>query len=133
MNEPKNENTPIKSNSTRRKFIKGAAVASAAASTTMPVESFAQVAGSDQVKVGMSGCGGRNSGAIVQNLTGSDNARLVAMAEAFADKIDGTGPRGSGLPKIQAQLDKAGKSDQIDVPDSRRYTGFDLQASGRRS
>jgi len=124
MNKSKNEKLPIESSATRRKFIKGTAVATVAAST-LPVESYAQVAGSDQVKVGMIGCGGRNSGAIIQNLTGSDNARLVAMADAFEDKIDGTGPRGSGLPKIQAQLDKAGKTDQIDVPKSRQYAGFD--------
>lgn len=107
----------------RRKFLAGTAAAGAA--SALPVELSAQVAGSDQIKVGMVGCGGRNSGAIIQNLNANDSAQLVAVAEAFADKIDGTGPRGSGLPVIQAQLEKMGKGAQIDVPASRQYVGFD--------
>jgi len=108
----------------RRKFLAGAAGVTAAAST-LPIESFAQVAGSDEVKVGMIGVGGRNSGAIVQNLTANDGARLVAVCDAFADKIDGTGPRASGLPKITENLDKQGKGKQVDVPASRQYAGFE--------
>lgn len=116
------ENSPQES-TTRRKFVKGTAATAAAAA--LPVESYAQVAGSDQVKVGMVGVGGRNSGAIVQNLTASDSAVLYAMADAFQDKIDGTGPRGKGLPAIQKQLEKDNKSAQVDVPESRQYAGFD--------
>ncbi|MEO0415349.1 MAG: Gfo/Idh/MocA family oxidoreductase [Verrucomicrobiota bacterium] len=108
----------------RRKFLAGA-TAAAGAVAALPVELSAQVAGSDEVKVGMIGVGGRNAGAIIQNLNANDGARLVAVADAFADKIDGTGPRGSGLPVIKAQLDKKGKSSQYDVPASRQYAGFD--------
>jgi predicted dehydrogenase len=107
----------------RRKFLAGSA--GVAAASALPVELCAQVAGSDEIKVGMVGCGGRNSGAIVQNLNANDGARLVAVAEAFADKIDGTGPRGSGLPAIQKQLEKMGKEGQMDVPASRQFAGFD--------
>lgn len=123
----KKENTDTEpKTSSRRKFIAGTATATAAAST-LPVELYAQVAGSDSVKVGMIGCGGRNSGAIIQNLKANDSAQLFAIAEAFADKIDGTGPRGGrgGLPVIQKQLEKQGKTNQIDVPASRQYAGFD--------
>ncbi|MCB1089381.1 MAG: Gfo/Idh/MocA family oxidoreductase, partial [Verrucomicrobiae bacterium] len=63
--------------------------------------------------------------AIVQNLTANDGARLVAVADAFQDKIDGTGPRAQGLPAIQKQLEKEGKGKQLDVPASRQYAGFD--------
>ncbi len=108
----------------RRRFVAGAATAGAAA-TMLPVEMSAQVAGSDAVKIGMIGVGGRGSGAIVQNLTANDSARLVAVADAFEDKIDGSGPRAAGLPKILTQLEKLGKSDQVDVPKSRQYVGFD--------
>lgn len=127
MTEKSKESSPQApaSAASRRKFIAGAAGATAAASTALPVELYAQVAGSDQVKVGMIGCGGRNSGAIVQNLAANDSAQLVAIADAFQDKIDGTGPRGKGLPAIQGQLEKAGKGAQVDVPTSRQYAGFD--------
>ena len=118
------ESTPSTETSlSRRRFVAGAAIASAAAA--LPVELCAQVAGSDAIKVGMIGLGGRGSGAIIQNLTASDSARLVAVADAFQDKIDGGGKRAAGLPKIQEQLDKMGKSAQIDVPKSRQYAGFD--------
>ena len=112
------------SETSRRKFLASTAGVAAAASA-LPVESFAQVAGSDEIKVGMVGVGGRNSGAIIQNLTANDGARLVAVADAFQDKIDGSGPRGKGLPEIQKQLEKNGKLGQIDVPASRQYAGFD--------
>jgi predicted dehydrogenase len=115
---PPNE-TPV----SRRTFVAGTAAAGAAAA--LPVELCAQVAGSDAVKVGLIGLGGRGSGAIVQNLTASDSARLIAVADAFQDKIDGGGKRAAGLPKIQEQIEKMGKSAQIDVPKSRQYAGFD--------
>ncbi len=121
MKETTQEN---ESQPTRRKFVAGAA-ATAAAASALPIESYAQVAGSDQVKVGMIGVGGRNSGAIVQNLKGSDSATLVAVADAFQDKIDGTGPRGKGLPVIQKQLEADGIMKQFDVPSSRQYAGFE--------
>jgi predicted dehydrogenase len=107
----------------RRRFVASAATAGAAASI-LPVEMCAQVAGSDAVKVGLIGCGGRGSGAVQQNLTANDSARLVAVAEAFEDKIDGTGPR-SKKGGILALLEKAGNSSQVDVPKSRQFVGFD--------
>ncbi len=119
MNEKPTETTPT----SRRKFLAGTAAATAA--VALPVELSAQVAGSDSVKVGMVGCGGRNSGAIIQNLNANDGAQVVAVAEAFADNLSGTGPRGSGLPAIQAQLEKMGRSSQFDVPENRQYAGFD--------
>lgn len=108
----------------RRDFVAGAATAGAAAAM-LPAEMSAQVAGSDVVKIGMIGLGGRGSGAIVQSLNANDSARLVAAADAFQDKIDGTGPRASGLPRIMTQLEKIGKSDRVDLPKSRQYAGFD--------
>lgn len=120
----KEENSTKQEGLSRRKFVAGAATAGAAAAV-LPVESSAQVAGSDSVKVGVIGMGGRGSGAIVQNLTANDGAKLHAVADAFQDKVDGTGPRASGLPKIQNQLEKLGKSNQVDLPKSRQYAGFD--------
>ncbi len=108
---------------TRRGFVAGAA--GVAAASALPVESFAQVAGSDKVKVGLIGIGGRGSGAIIQNLTASDRAHFVAAADAFADKIDGTGPRAKGLPRIEKQLADSGMASRFDVPEKRRFAGFD--------
>jgi len=120
---PAPQETPL----SRRRFVANAAAGTAAvgAAAALPVELCAQVAGSDAVKIGLIGLGGRGSGAIVQNLTANDSARLVAVADAFQDKIDGTGPRASGLPRVLEQLEKLEKSDQVDVPSSRQYAGFD--------
>lgn len=112
----------------RRKFVAGAAGAAATVSA-LPIESMAQVNGSDKIKVGLIGVGGRGSGAIVQNLTANDRAQFYAAADAFQDKIDGTGPRAKGLPLISKQLDKEGKSGQVDLPESRQFAGFDAYKS----
>ncbi len=110
---------------TRRKFIAGTAAA-AAATSALPVESYAQVAGSDELKIGMVGCGGRGSGAIVQDLK-VDGTRLVAMADAFEDRLMGTFKQrqAGGVESIQKELEKNGRPEAFDVPESRRYTGFD--------
>ncbi|MEX2580146.1 MAG: Gfo/Idh/MocA family oxidoreductase [Verrucomicrobiales bacterium] len=108
----------------RRRFVAGAASAGAAASV-LPVELSAQVAGSDEIKVGLIGVGGRGSKAVLQNLAANDSTRLVAVADAFQDKVDGSGPRAKGLPQIEQALAKEGKSERMDVPKSRQYAGFD--------
>ncbi len=127
MSENKNDTSTSKiepTSTSRRKFVAGATAVGAAASA-LPVQSFANVAGSDQVKVGLIGVGGRGSGAIVQNLTGNDKAVFHSVADAFGDKIDGTGPRARGIPQIQKTLEESGKGGQMDVPAERQHAGFD--------
>ena len=41
-----------------------------------------------KLKLALIGCGGRGSGAAVQALTADKNVELVAMADAFADRIE---------------------------------------------
>ena len=45
-------------------------------------------AGSGTIKVGLVGCGGRGTGAAEQALTADSGVKLVAMADAFADRLD---------------------------------------------
>ena len=47
----------------------------------------AYAAGSDIIRVGMIGCGGRNTGAAAQALTADKGARLVAMCDIFLDRV----------------------------------------------
>jgi hypothetical protein len=42
----------------------------------------------DTIKVALIGCGGRGTGAIVQALSTKQNVKLVAMADAFRDRLD---------------------------------------------
>src|SRR5687768_17425026 len=89
----------------RRKFI-GAAAATAAA-VNLPISACAQVAGSDELKLALIGCGGRGSGAADQALT-SGGTRLVAMADAFSDRLE------PALSTLQAK-----HGSKVDVPDNR--------------
>lgn len=98
------------SGTTRRKFIGAATVAAAA--VNLPVASYAQVAGSDEIKLALIGCGGRGSGAADQALT-SGGTRLVAMADAFSDRLE------PSLSTLQAR-----HGAKVDVPDSRKALGL---------
>ncbi len=50
----------------------------------------AHAGGDDLLKIGLIGCGGRGSGAAVNALGADKNCKLVAMADAFADRLDGS-------------------------------------------
>lgn len=102
----------------RREFLKGSAAAGVAAvASSLPIASFAQVAGSDELKVGIVGIGGRGSGAVVQTLN-VDGCRLVAAGDLFKEKIQ-------GLNRIKQQLEQAGKGARFDVKPENQYDGFD--------
>jgi predicted dehydrogenase len=108
----------------RRKFLEQSAalgIGAAAFSQTARVHA----AGSDLLRVGLVGCGGRGSGAAAQALQADKNVKLVAMADAFEDRVE------ASLASLKKQEAVAAK---IDVPPERRFAGFDaykqLMASG---
>ena len=73
----------------RREFLaKSVLLASAAAGTQLAISRSAHAAGSDTIKLGLIGCGGRGSGAAADALSGDPNTQLWAMADVFADKIE---------------------------------------------
>ena len=45
---------------------------------------------SDTLKVGLVGCGGRGTGAAAQALAADPGTKLVAMGDAFMDKVEGS-------------------------------------------
>ncbi|MCR4411169.1 MAG: Gfo/Idh/MocA family oxidoreductase, partial [Thermoguttaceae bacterium] len=71
-------------------------------------------AGSDVVKIALIGCGGRGTGAAVNALSTKANVRLVAMHDAFRDRLD------NSLRAIAKQC-----PGRVDVPEERRFTGLD--------
>ncbi|MHC4508793.1 MAG: Gfo/Idh/MocA family oxidoreductase [Planctomycetota bacterium] len=100
---------------TRRDFLKASTVAtSAAVSGTLGIGPNVFAAGSDILRVGMVGCGGRNSGAAAQALTADPGARLVAMCDIFMDRV-----------KDKRRILKEQKGDQVAVSDDRCFAGFD--------
>ncbi len=73
----------------RRDFVKGATVAALAAG--IGTRAFAQ--GTDTIKVGLVGCGGRGTGALDQNVRASGQPGMVvhAVGDVFEDKAKGFG------------------------------------------
>ena len=69
----------------------------------------------DTIKISLIGCGGRGSGAAAQALLTKQNVKLVAMADAFRDNLD------ESLEEILKEV----AADRIDVPEERKYVGFD--------
>ena len=63
----------------RREFIKTTAAASLAAAMPRIPEAYA--AGSDAIRVGVVGCGGRGTGAAIDCLNSSAGVEVVAMFE----------------------------------------------------
>jgi hypothetical protein len=107
--------TPVGRQATRRDFLKTSALlASAAALGHLDISQSAHAAGSDTLRVGMIGCGGRNGGAIMQALTADPGARLVAMCDIFMDRI-----------QAQRENVKKNKPGQMAVDDDHCFPGFD--------
>jgi len=110
----KNKNQKNKS---RRAFVQTTAMATGALLTVpMGVEGMARVNGNQKLKLALVGCGGRGSGAAVQALTADENVELVAMADAFGDRIE------RSLKGIREHFDGDKK---IDVKEKNRFVGFD--------
>ena len=99
--------------SNRRQFLKTSAALSTVA--------FSQVAnvhadGTDLIRVGIVGCGGRGRGAIEQNLRADANCKLVAVGDTFRDRADGV---------LNGLRNNPQTRDKVDVPAERIFIGLD--------
>ncbi len=75
--------------SDRRQFLKtGTAITLGTMAAQLGVAQRAYAAENNTLKVGLVGCGGRGTGAAAQALTADPHTELVAMADAFADRLD---------------------------------------------
>src|SRR5215813_6187867 len=75
----------------RRQFIKSSSLVAASAASVLgglTVERSAYAAGSDTLKLALIGCGGRGSGAADQALSTEGSVKLIAMADAFPDRLN---------------------------------------------
>jgi predicted dehydrogenase len=95
---------------TRRDFLKTTSTLAAAAAIAPGV--FA--AGDETLKVALIGCGGRGSGAASQALSTEGPLKLVAMADAFKDRLDGS------YDELKKQ-----HADRVDVPEENKFVGLD--------
>lgn len=67
-----------------------------------------------KIKVGLIGCGGRGTGAAFQALQADPDVEIVALADVFQDQLQ------TALSSLQEAY-----SDRVNVPDNRKYIGFD--------
>lgn len=99
----------------RRQFLgTSAAAISAGVLGGLSLSRSAHAAGSDVIKIGLIGCGGRGSGAALNAMNADKNAKLVAMADVFEDRVRGSR---QNLKKL--------KDDQVAVDDDHCFVGFD--------
>ena len=97
-------------------------VAGGAVGGGLNVAGAAHAFGSDEIKIGLIGCGGRGTGAAQQALnTVKDSAirpngpvKLVAMGDVFSDRLQ------SAYRSIKSQ-----HADGVDVPPERQFSGLD--------
>jgi predicted dehydrogenase len=103
---------------TRREFVASSVAAGAAASALPRLSHGFFAGGSDTVKIGLIGCGGRGTGAAVQAMRADEGVQLVSMGDVFADRL------ASSLEGINGAMgDKA--KDRVQVPGSHQFVGFD--------
>ena len=96
---------------TRREFLTTAAAATAATALNAPL---VHAAGDDVLKVGLIGCGGRGTGAAEQALTADPNVKLVAMGDAFSDRLQSS-----------LKILKKSHPEKVDVKAENCFVGFD--------
>ncbi|MBN1589083.1 MAG: Gfo/Idh/MocA family oxidoreductase, partial [Pirellulales bacterium] len=100
----------------RRDFLKrsGGILAGTTLAANLSFARGAHAAGSDQMKIGLVGCGGRGTGAADNCLAADKNVKLVAVGDAFADRAS----------RSLKQLRKR-HADRVEVPDDRVFIGLD--------
>jgi len=110
---------------TRRKFVKQSSLI-AGGLMAVPIlgrtNFFSGAAG--EIKVAVVGCGGRGTGAAVQALSSKQNVKIVALADAFNDRLENC------YSALNGELAERGLKEseikaKVDVPESRRFVGFD--------
>jgi len=117
------ETRPTGQSVSRRTFLKGSAAAGAAAMTASLGGRVAYAAGSDTLKVGLIGCGGRANGAIRNNLEAAkivgQKVQLVAVGDLWENKAKGA------MHGIKKWCDEHQMADAFAVTEDRCFSGFD--------
>ena len=91
---------------TRRELLRSSAAAAGSLMISGVAGPLAFAAGSDEIRVGVIGCGGRGTGATKNCFASSPGVKIVALADAFADRLQ-------GLKK------------EFQVPDDRCFVGLE--------
>ncbi|SDM31280.1 Gfo/Idh/MocA family protein [Kriegella aquimaris] len=104
-----------KTDNGRRNFVKtgATAIAGGALLSSFPMKAFG--AGQQkEIRIGLVGCGGRGTGAAHEALKTSKAVKLVALGEVFEDRLN------SAYQNLKNTY-----GNQVEVPDSKKFIGFD--------
>ena len=99
---------------TRRDFIRTSAAVTAtvlASSRLQPLHAYA--AGTDTIRVGLVGCGGRGTGAAGDCVNSSPGVEIIALGDLFRDRLD------------DCRRNLAGLGDKNKITEDRCFVGWD--------
>ena len=95
----------------RRNFIKTSGLVIG----TLPFASMAETINQNKkIKVGLIGCGGRGTGALIQAMTADPDVIVTALADVFPEQLE-------QALKLAQKKDAA----RVDVPQNRQFLGFE--------
>ncbi|AMV34068.1 putative oxidoreductase YcjS [Pirellula sp. SH-Sr6A] len=97
----------------RRQFLKTSATVGAAGVATSFLNRSVHAAGSDILKVGLVGCGGRGNGAAKDAMSADPGCRLTAIAEVFYNRLE------EGKKQLSKTL-----GPQYEVSDDQCFSGW---------
>lgn len=112
MNKP--ELSPTSHNVTRRAFVRQSSATLAGAVVNPMILARAYAAGSDIIKVGLIGCGGRNRGAAVQAMNVDRGVHVTALADLFGRPL-----------KRTRKILEAERPGQTQIQDDHIFLGLD--------
>lgn len=104
----------------RRDFLRKTSALAGGLALSRQISAGAYAAGNDLIRIGLIGCGGRGTGAAVQALSTEQNVRLVAMADAFRDRLDD-----SYQNITNALADNEIDAGRAAVSEENKFVGFD--------
>jgi predicted dehydrogenase len=107
------KNKKTKQSLSRRDFIKVTSAASLAAAVSGTGMLFAS--GSDKIRVGLVGCGGRGTGAAIDCVNSSPNIVITTLGDIFQDRWE------SSLARLTKRLDKK----NLGITPESCFSGFD--------
>ncbi|MDQ3653312.1 MAG: Gfo/Idh/MocA family oxidoreductase [Acidobacteriota bacterium] len=109
---------------TRRDFLKTSTVAAVGTTVAahMNIIPGAYAQGSDEIRVGVVGVGGRGAGAIKDVLMAAPGVRIVAIGDVFKDRIDEAMTKFKGFAE-DPEIKKLGNT--VAVTPERTFVGFD--------
>jgi len=100
----------------RREYLRAAAGATAGAAGLglWPLARAVHAQGTEILKIGLVGCGGRGTGAAADALQADPHTKLVAMGDIFRDRLQ------ASRKNLQTLF-----GDRVDVPEERAFLGWD--------